>query len=127
MVKSLYHRKGKADTKYERFHGRKTPLPEFPMNSDIFFLIIQFVVLLLSLSVHESAHAWTANRLGDPTARYLGRISLNPIVHADLMGTIVLPLFGIFALGGAMFGWAKPVPVNTARLRHPSRDHMIVA
>src|SRR3989442_1949542 len=97
------------------------------MNITIYVGIIQFIVLLLSLSVHESAHAWTANRLGDPTALYLGRISLNPIVHADLMGTIVLPLFGIFALGGAMFGWAKPVPVNTSRLRHPSRDHMIVA
>ena len=97
------------------------------MNIDIYAGIIQFVVLLLSLSVHESAHAWTADRLGDPTARYLGRVSLNPIVHADLMGTIVFPLLGIFALGGAMFGWAKPVPVNLSRLRHPSRDHMLVA
>src|SRR5262252_6336353 len=97
------------------------------MNADVFFLIIQFIVLLLSLSVHESAHAWTADVLGDPTARYLGRVSLNPLVHADPFGTFLLPLIGVFFLGGAMFGWAKPVPVNVNRLRRPSRDHMLVA
>jgi Zn-dependent protease len=97
------------------------------MSSDVFFLVIQFLVLLLSLSIHESAHAWTADTLGDPTARYLGRVSLNPIVHADPVGTILFPLMGMFMLGGAMFGWAKPVPVNVARLRNPSRDHMLVA
>jgi len=98
------------------------------MNStELYIGVIQFIALLLSLSIHESAHAWTADALGDPTARYLGRVSLNPIVHADLMGTILFPLIGIFALGGAMFGWAKPVPVNVSRLRHPVRDHMIVA
>src|SRR6478672_13287426 len=95
------------------------------MNLDIFFLIIQFVVLLLSLSVHESAHAWTADALGDPTARYLGRVSLNPLVHADPIGTILFPLIGMFS--GLMFGWAKPVPVNVSRLRNPARDHMLVA
>src|SRR3954464_4845904 len=95
------------------------------MNAEIFFLIIQFVVLLLSLSIHESAHAWTADALGDPTARYLGRVSLNPIVHADLFGTIIFPIIGFFT--GVMFGWAKPVPVNVNRLRHPARDHMLVA
>src|SRR5881628_166122 len=97
------------------------------MSIEIYVGIIQFVVLLLSLSIHESAHAWTADRLGDPTARYLGRVSLNPMVHADLMGTIIFPLIGIFVLHGAMFGWAKPVPVNVSRLKHPSRDHMLVA
>src|SRR5262249_39549727 len=97
------------------------------MSGDIFFLVIQFLVLLLSLSIHESAHAWTADVLGDPTARYLGRVSLNPLVHADPVGTILFPLMGMFLLGGAMFGWAKPVPVNVARLRNPSRDHMLVA
>src|SRR5262249_33777220 len=97
------------------------------MSGDVFFLIIQFLVLLLSLSIHESAHAWTADALGDPTARYLGRVSLNPIVHADPFGTILFPLMGMFLLHGAMFGWAKPVPVNVSRLRNPTRDHMLVA
>ena len=97
------------------------------MNIDIFFLVIQFIVLLLSLSIHESAHAWTTDALGDPTARYLGRVSLNPLVHADPVGTVLFPLMGMFLLGGAIFGWAKPVPVNLSRLRNPSRDHMLVA
>jgi Zn-dependent protease len=86
---------------------------------------IEFIVLLLSLSVHESAHAWTADRLGDPTARFLGRVSLNPIVHIDPFGTILLPLIGMFS--GIMFGWAKPVPVSVNRLRNPSRDYMLVS
>src|SRR5438128_2981495 len=94
-------------------------------NVDLYVGIIQFIVLLLSLSIHESAHAWTADTLGDPTARYLGRVSLNPLVHADPIGTILFPLIGMFS--GLMFGWAKPVPVNVARLRNPARDHMLVA
>jgi Zn-dependent protease len=97
------------------------------MSPEIYFGIIQLIVLLLSLSVHESAHAWTADVLGDPTARYLGRVSLNPLVHADPFGTFLFPLMGMFLLHGMMFGWAKPVPVNVNRLRHPSRDHMLVA
>jgi Zn-dependent protease len=96
------------------------------MDNAIFIGIVQFIVLILSLSVHESAHAWSADRLGDPTARYLGRVSLNPIVHTDPMGTILLPLIGLY-MGGWMFGWAKPVPVNVSKLRNPVRDHMIVA
>jgi Zn-dependent protease len=96
------------------------------MSSTLYVGIIEFIVLLLSLSVHESAHAWTANTLGDPTARLLGRVSLNPIVHIDPIGTIVLPLIGIL-YSGVIFGWAKPVPVSVSRLRNPSRDYMLVS
>jgi Zn-dependent protease len=91
--------------------------------ADIF---ISFIVLLFSLTIHEMAHAWTADRLGDPTARLLGRISLNPIVHADPLGTIVLPLVALFTQA-PLIGWAKPVPVTLRYLRHPRRDYIMVA
>jgi Zn-dependent protease len=76
--------------------------------------------------VHESAHAWTADRLGDPTARTLGRVSLNPIVHADLIGTVIFPLLALVG-GIPLIGWAKPVPVNPRRLSNPRRDYVLVA
>src|SRR3954451_17203551 len=84
------------------------------------------VVLLFSLTVHEAAHAWTADRLGDPTARLLGRVSLNPLVHADPIGTILFPLIALIT-GAPLIGWAKPVPVSTGRLGHPRRDYVLVA
>jgi Zn-dependent protease len=89
-------------------------------------IFISLVALLLSLTVHESAHAWAANRLGDPTARLLGRISLNPLVHIDLVGTVLLPLVAV-ATGAPLIGWAKPVPVQTRRLGNPRRDFVLVA
>ena len=89
-------------------------------------IFIGFIVLLFSLTVHEMAHAWTADRLGDPTARLLGRVSLNPIVHADPIGTVVFPLLSL-ATGAMLIGWAKPVPVNLRYLHHPRRDYMMVA
>jgi Zn-dependent protease len=89
-------------------------------------IFIAFVVLLFSLTVHEMAHAWTADRLGDPTARLLGRVSLNPLVHADLIGTVVFPLVSMVS-GAMLIGWAKPVPVTLRYLRHPRRDYMLVA
>ena len=89
-------------------------------------VFIAFIVLLFSLTVHESAHAWTADRLGDPTARLLGRVSLNPMVHADLIGTILFPLIAM--LGNLpLIGWAKPVPVNVSRLHRGRRDYVLVA
>ena len=89
-------------------------------------VFIQFAVLLFSLTIHEMAHAWTADRLGDPTARLLGRVSFNPIVHADLIGTVVFPLIALFG-NVPLLGWAKPVPVNIRQLHHPRRDYMLVA
>ncbi len=76
--------------------------------------------ILLALTVHECAHAWTAYRLGDPTAKMLGRVTLNPIKHLDPMGTIMLFFSGLF-------GWAKPVPVNPRNFKHISRDLMWVS
>jgi Zn-dependent protease len=89
-------------------------------------IFIAMIVLLFSLTVHEMAHARTADRRGDPTARLLGRVSLNPVVHADLIGTIVFPLIAMVS-GAPLLGWAKPVPVNIRYLRHPRRDYVLVA
>lgn len=89
-------------------------------------VFIGFIVLLFSLTVHEAAHAWTADRLGDPTGRLLGRVSLNPMVHADLFGTILFPLISMLS-SVPLIGWAKPVPVNVGRLRRGRRDFMLVA
>ena len=93
---------------------------------DILWLVVAFAIVLLSLTIHEAAHAWTADRLGDPTARLLGRVSLNPVVHIDPIGTILLPLLAAWS-GLPIIGWAKPVPVNLNRLGHGRRDFMYVA
>jgi Zn-dependent protease len=82
--------------------------------------------VLISLTIHEAAHAWTAERLGDPTARLLGRVSLNPVVHIDPIGTLLLPLLAAYS-GWPIIGWAKPVPVNINRLRRGRQDFMLVA
>jgi Zn-dependent protease len=89
-------------------------------------IFIAFIVLLFSLTVHEMAHAWTADRFGDPTARLLGRVSLNPLVHADPIGTILFPLIAMVS-HAPLIGWAKPVPVNIRYLRYPRRDYVLVA
>ena len=92
----------------------------------LFPIAIGFAIVIVALTIHEAAHAWTAERLGDPTARLLGRVSLNPLVHIDPIGTILLPLLAVYS-GLPILGWAKPVPVNMSRLRHGRRDFMIVA
>jgi Zn-dependent protease len=96
--------------------------------------VFEFILLLFSLSVHEAAHAWTASRLGDQTARMLGRVSLNPIDHIDPIGTLLLPalmifgpLFGFGLFGGFLFGWAKPVPIISRNFRNYKRDDMLVS
>lgn len=92
----------------------------------VLFYAIQLLSFLFALSVHEASHAWVADRLGDSTARRLGRVTLNPIAHIDLFGTIIFPV--ILAITGMpVFGWAKPVPVNPYNLRNPKRDSMWVS
>jgi len=93
---------------------------------DLAQVFIAFAVLLFSLTIHEAAHAWTADRLGDSTARLRGRVSLNPLVHADPIGTIVFPLVAMIS-NAPLIGWAKPVPVNIRQLGHPRRDYVLVA
>jgi Zn-dependent protease len=87
--------------------------------------IFEFAVLLFSLSLHEAAHAWMANRLGDPTARMLGRVTLNPLRHIDPLGTVILPAIMLFVSPGFLFGWAKPTPVTTANFKNLTRDDIL--
>jgi Zn-dependent protease len=91
--------------------------------------LIFYIGLLVLLTFHEYGHAWMALRCGDDTAKLQGRCSLNPLVHMDPIGTVVLPLLMIFLPGAGRFlvGWAKPVPVNPYNLRHPNRDQILVA
>ena len=93
----------------------------------IFQVLLQFGILLFSLCLHEFGHAAMADRLGDPTPRLLGRLTLNPMAHADLLGTIILPLFQLFNPGLRIFGWAKPVPVTPENLKNPRWDSAKVA
>lgn len=89
-------------------------------------IIIQFGVVLFAISIHESAHAWMADKFGDPTAKNQGRITLNPIAHIDIIGTIIFPL--LLAIAGApVFGWAKPVMVNPYNLRDPRRANIYIS
>ena len=90
-------------------------------------LIVLYVVLLFSCCVHELAHAWTAYMCGDDTAKLSGRMTLNPIVHIDPIGTIAFPLLAIVSGTSFLFGWAKPVPVNPARFHNYRHDDIIVS
>jgi len=98
------------------------------MNQNIVYQVAVWLVpLVIAIVFHEVAHGLVARRLGDPTAQQLGRLSFNPIRHIDLFGTVILPLILVVSHAGAIFGWAKPVPVNYARLRNPRRDMVLVA
>jgi Zn-dependent protease len=94
--------------------------------ADIFRIVVQFAVVLFAISIHESAHAWTANKFGDPTAKLQGRVTLNPIAHIDLIGTIIFPIL-LAVIGAPVFGWAKPVMVNPYNLRNRRRDGMFIS
>jgi len=83
--------------------------------------------LIISIIIHEVAHGWTANKLGDPTARLNGRLSLNPIKHIDNFGSIILPLFLLLSGSGFVFGWAKPVPIDSRYFKHPLKDNLLVS
>lgn len=89
--------------------------------------ILALVVLILSIIVHEVAHGYAANSLGDPTARLAGRLTLNPIPHLDLMGSIVIPALLVFTQSPIMFGWAKPVPYNPYNLKNHRWGETLVA
>jgi Zn-dependent protease len=93
---------------------------------NILFTAIQLFVLLFAITIHETAHGWAAMKKGDLTAYSLGRVSLNPIVHIDLFGTIIFPLL-LVLLRAPVFGWAKPVPVNPFNLKNPRRDNLWIS
>lgn len=102
-------------------------------SADFTIRVFQFVLLIFSLSVHECAHAWTASRLGDQTARLQGRVTLNPINHIDPIGTLLLPaiiifgpLIGMSMFSGVLIGWAKPTPVITRNFTKIRRDDNLV-
>ena len=96
------------------------------MTPRIVEILYQMIAFLFAISVHESAHAWTASRCGDPTARMLGRVSLNPIRHIDLFGTIILPLVAAVT-GFTVLGWAKPTPVDPRNFRSPVLDDILTS
>lgn len=89
-------------------------------------ILLYAIPILFAITVHEVAHGWIANKLGDPTARMMGRLTLNPFKHIDIIGTILVPYL-MFYFAGFIFGWAKPVPVTWQNLRHPRRDMVLVA
>jgi Zn-dependent protease len=89
-------------------------------------LSVWVLPLLFAITLHEVAHGWTARHFGDTTAEQLGRLSLNPLKHIDPIGTVLVPAV-LLLLGGFVFGWAKPVPIDVRRLRNPKRDMAVVA
>ncbi|WML91266.1 site-2 protease family protein [Thiothrix lacustris] len=100
---------------------------DFDINAFMYGLATWAIPVLFAITVHEVAHGWVANKLGDSTARMLGRLSLNPIKHVDPVGTIGVPAFLLLIGSPFLFGWAKPVPVNFRNLKHYRRDMVMVA
>ena len=96
------------------------------MNISPIEIVFQIIAFMFAISVHESAHAWTAYRRGDPTAYMLGRVTLNPIKHIDPVGTLLLPLIAAYTTGG-IFGWAKPTPVNPRNFKRPVLDDILTS
>ncbi|HEY4491267.1 MAG TPA: site-2 protease family protein [Acidobacteriota bacterium] len=88
--------------------------------------LVQYAFFLLSASVHESSHAWTAYKFGDPTAKLQNRVSLNPANHIDILGTVIIP-FMVFLSNVPIIGWARPTPVNPSNFQNPRRDGMFVS
>jgi len=93
----------------------------------LYTLSIWLLPVLLAITLHEAAHGYVAWKLGDDTAKSLGRVSFDPLKHVDLWGTIIIPAMLLLARAPFLFGWAKPVPVNFYRLRNPRRDMVLVA
>jgi len=91
------------------------------------FFILSLIIFFFAVVIHEYSHGWVAYKLGDPTAKYAGRLTLNPLVHIDPVGTLVLPLLLRIMGSPIIFGWAKPVPVNFRNLKNPKRDMIWVA
>ncbi len=91
-------------------------------------IIVSAVPILIAIILHEVSHGFVANKLGDPTAKMMGRLTLNPLAHIDLFGTIIMPLLLLVSTGGQfVFGYAKPVPINPHNFRNPKRDMAISA
>lgn len=90
------------------------------------FQFFSIIILVFSAVIHEFAHGWMANHLGDPTAKYMGRLTLNPIPHIDLLGSIVIPLMLILSNAGIIIGWAKPVPYNPHNLKNQRNGPALV-
>lgn len=96
------------------------------MNGNLVSLVISISIFAFAVIIHEVAHGWVAYKLGDPTAKLSGRLTLNPISHIDPIGTILLPVALVLTGSPVVFGWAKPVPINFFGLHNPKRDIMLV-
>ncbi len=96
------------------------------MDFKIVSFLITYAIVLFSISVHEAAHAWTANKLGDPTAKMMGRVTLNPIPHFSVVGMVVMPLL-LYLAGFMPLGYAKPVLVDLRNVKNPKRDNALIA